>query len=72
MFGLKVGYAGTDTAGMTPQARTCVFVLGLAAVVGWYTGLALLPLAAWVVHEAALGLVRGLRSVLIEEAALHQ
>jgi hypothetical protein len=46
---------------MTPQARTCVFVLGLAAVVGWYAGIALLPLAAWVIYEACLGLARGLR-----------
>ena len=53
---------------MTPQARTCVFVLGLAAFVGWYAGIALLPLAAWVVYEACLGV----RSVLVEEAALHQ
>jgi hypothetical protein len=60
---------------MTHQARTCAFVLGLAAVIGWYAGVALLPLAAWVVYEAALGLSRALRSVrsvLVEEAALHQ
>jgi hypothetical protein len=70
--GVKFAYIAADTAAMTPPARTCVFVLGLAAVAGWYAGIALLPLAAWVVYEAALGLVRGLRSVLIEEAALHQ
>jgi len=57
---------------MTPQGRTCVFVLGLAAAVGWYAGVALLPLAAWLVYEGAVALTRGLRSVLVEEAALHQ
>jgi hypothetical protein len=57
---------------MTSQARTCVFVLGLAAAIGWYAGIALLPLAAWVVFESCLSVARGLRSVLVEEAALHQ
>ncbi len=49
-----------------------MFVLGLAAAVGWYAGVALLPLAAWLVYEGAVALTRGLRSVLVEEAALHQ
>ena len=47
---------------MTPQARTCVFVLGLAAAAGWFTGVALLPLAAWVVYEASLSAIRTTRA----------
>jgi hypothetical protein len=49
---------------MTPQTRTCVFVLVLAAVVGWYAGVALLPLAAWVVYEASLSAVRATRGAV--------
>jgi hypothetical protein len=59
-----LAYIAADTAAMTPQARTCVFVLGLAAVVGWYAGVALLPLAAWVVYEACLGALRTTRTAL--------
>ena len=72
MAGVKVGYAATDNPAMTPQARTCVFVLALATALGWYAGVALLPLTAWVVYEVCLALARPLRSILVKEAALHQ